>query len=262
MLNIDLKGKVAVVTGGNSGLGEASVKALSSCDAKIAICHLPSQAESAMQVLDQLGRPEDEAICLPVDISSYSSVLAMFEAIDKTFSRVDILVNNAGIDGDRDELVDADITQWEEIIKVNLFGATYCAKQALMRMKIQNSGVIVNMTSVHEYIAWSGYSAYAVSKAALSMLTKTLAQEAGGYNVRVLSVAPGAIETQINKNVWSNPTSLSDLDKKILLGRPGDAEEIGNVVAFLASPFASYITGTTIVVDGGMLDYPSFKHGG
>ncbi len=262
MLNINLEGKVALVTGGNSGLGEASVKALSNCGAKVAICHLPSQAESANLVLDQLERASDEAICVPVDISSYGSVREMYDTIDKTFQRVDVLVNNAGIDGPRKELVDADISKWEEVIKVNLFGATYCAKEALLRMKKQSSGIIINMTSVHEYIAWSGYSAYTASKAALSMLTKTLAQEAGRYHVRVIAVAPGAIKTPINKDVWSQPSSLSDLDEKILLGRPGEPEEIGNVIAFLASPLASYITGTTLVVDGGMLDYPAFVHGG
>ena len=145
---------------------------------------------------------------------------------------------------------------------MNLLGAFYCAREALKRMVPQKSGVILNISSVHEEIAWSGYSAYTASKAAVSMLTKTLAQEAAPHGVRVLSVAPGAIKTPINRSVWSDQQCLQDLLEKIPLKRIGAPEEVARMVVVLASDIASYVTGRTIFVDGGMTDYPDFAHGG
>jgi len=115
---------------------------------------------------------------------------------------------------------------------------------------------------MHEEIAWSGYSAYTASKAAVSMLTKTLAQEAAPRGVRVLAVAPGAIKTPINRSVWSDPKSLQDLLEKIPLNRIGELDEIARMVVVLVSDIASYVTGRTIFVDGGMTDNPDFAHGG
>jgi glucose 1-dehydrogenase len=129
-------------------------------------------------------------------------------------------------------------------------------------MVAQKSGVVLNISSVHEEIAWSGYSAYTASKAAVSMLTKTLAQEAASHAVRVLAVAPGAIKTPINRSVWSDPKNMKDLLEKIPLKRIGEPEEIARMVVMLVSDVASYVTGRTIFVDGGMTDYPDFAHGG
>jgi glucose 1-dehydrogenase len=157
---------------------------------------------------------------------------------------------------------EADIAAWQKVIEVNLFGAFYCAREALKRMVSQKSGVVLSTSSVHEEIAWSGYSAYAASKAAVSMLTKTLAQEAAPQGVRVLAVGPGAIKTSINRSVWSHPESLQDLLEKIPLHRIGEPEEIARMVVVLVSDVASYVTGRTVFVDGGMTDYPGFAHGG
>ena len=126
----------------------------------------------------------------------------------------------------------------------------------------QKSGVVLTISSVHEVIAWSGYSAYTASKAATSMMTKTLAQEAAPHGVRVLAVGPGAVKTSINRAVWSNPAGMQDLLEKIPLNRIGEPEEIAQMVVVLVSDVASYMTGRTIFVDGGMTDYPDFIHGG
>ena len=123
-------------------------------------------------------------------------------------------------------------------------------------------GVILNFTSVHEVIPWSGYSAYTAAKTGASMLIKTLAQEAAPHGVRVLAVAPGAIQTPINQAVWSDPQGLSDLLSKIPMGRLGQREEIAQMAVFLISDAASYVTGTTVFVDGGMTNYADFAHGG
>ncbi|MCL4357526.1 SDR family oxidoreductase [Patescibacteria group bacterium] len=148
------------------------------------------------------------------------------------------------------------------IININLIGNFYCARQALKRMVGQKSGVILNTSSVHEIIAWTGHSAYTTSKAGLSMLTKTLAQEAAPYGVRVLALAPGAIKTTINQTVWNNRAGLNDLLEKIPLHRIGEPSEVAQMAVVLVSDAASYVTGRTIFVDGGMTDYPDFAHGG
>lgn len=126
----------------------------------------------------------------------------------------------------------------------------------------KKSGVILSTTSVHEIIAWSGYSAYTAAKAGVSMMTKTLAQEAAPHGVRVLAVGPGAIRTPINKAVWSDPESNKDLLTKIPLNRIGEPNEVADMVVVLVSDVGSYITGQTIFIDGGMTDYPEFAHGG
>ena len=122
--------------------------------------------------------------------------------------------------------------------------------------------MIINITSDHVKIPWAGYTAYCSAKAGLDMLTKTLAQETADKGIRVISIAPGAIKTAINKSVWEDPEMLKDLDNKIAMGVPGDGQDVANAVLFAASSMASYMTGTTLVVDGGMLIYPDFRHGG
>jgi len=129
-------------------------------------------------------------------------------------------------------------------------------------MVTQKHGVVLILTSVHERIPWTGYSAYTASKAGLSMLTKTLALEAAPHGVRVLAIVPGAIKTPINEDVWSNPATYADLVSKIPMKRMGAPEEIACMAVILVSDVASYATETTVFVDGGMTDYPSFAHGG
>ncbi|HEX5419080.1 MAG TPA: SDR family oxidoreductase [Gammaproteobacteria bacterium] len=120
----------------------------------------------------------------------------------------------------------------------------------------------LGMKTVREVIAWSGYGAYAASKAAIGMLTKTLAQEAAPHGVRVVAIGPGAIKTPINRSVWDDPDMMRDLEEKIPMKRIGEADEIARMAAVLVSDLASYVTGRTFFVDGGMTDYPSFAHGG
>ncbi len=134
-------------------------------------------------------------MAIKADVADPSAVEKMFESIETAWDGIDILVNNAGIDGGRAFGWESIIAAWKKVIEVNLLGAFYCSREALRRMVPQKSGVILTISSVHEEIAWSGYSAYTASKAAVSMLTKTLAQEAAPHGVRVLAVAPGAIKT-------------------------------------------------------------------
>ncbi len=265
-MGIDLTGRRALVTGSSSGLGRAMAEAFAAAGARVAV-HYRSTRDAADQKAAQdlatsLGRPDAPAHAYPADISNAAEVESLFAAIDRDFGGLDILVNNAGIDGAHATCAESDPAAWETVIRVDLLGPYYCARQALRRMIPKKRGVILNITSVHEFIPWEGYSAYASAKAGLSMFTKTLAQEVADQGIRVLAIAPGAIETPINRSVWNDPAALKDLDQKIAMGRLGQPREIASVAAFLASDLASYITGTTLAVDGGMLIYPDFRHGG
>jgi NAD(P)-dependent dehydrogenase (short-subunit alcohol dehydrogenase family) len=265
-MQIDLGGKRALVTGGSSGIGAAIAQALGAAGAKVAINYLnhPETADEVAQaVYKQTGQKQkDTVMTVQADVSDPQAVEKMFGQIDAAWQGIDILINNAGIDGTSALGWEGDIADWQKVIGVNLFGPYYCARQALRRMAAQKSGVVLNISSVHERIAWTGYSAYTASKAALSMMTKTLAQEAAPLGIRVLAVAPGAIKTPINRAVWSQAAGLQDLLEKIPLKRIGEPQEIANMVVVLVSDVASYVTGCTVFVDGGMTDYPDFAHGG
>ena len=169
---------------------------------------------------------------------------------------------DVGINANRMKSFNIEEPDIERVVQVNLIGAFYCAREALKRMVHQKSGVVVFTSSVHQRIAWSGHAAYVASKAAMEMMMKTMAQEVGPYGVRVLAVAPGAVETPINAAVLSDKAWQEDLKKKVPLQRIGHPSEIASVALFLASDVASYITATTVFVDGSMTDYPSFAHGG
>src|SRR5690606_21939059 len=173
-----------------------------------------------------------------------------------------LLVNNAGIDGERAMVWEISPEDWRQVIEVNLFGTFYCTREALRRMVPRKDGVIINVSSVHEVVPWGGYSHYCASKAALAMLTKTAALEAAAHGVRLVSLAPGAIRTPINEDVRSDPEMRRDLHAKIPMRRTGSPEEMARLLVALASDTGSYITGTTILADGGMALYADFLEGG
>ena len=260
-MNISLAGKRALVTGGNSGLGAAIALALGEAGAKVAINYM-GHPRAAAALAKTIKQQSGEAVAIQADISDPKAVAKLFRQMDATWGGIDILINNAGIDGPSALGWKADIVAWRKVVEVNLFGTFYCAHEALKRMVPRKRGVILSTTSVHEEIAWSKHSAYTSSKAAISMLTKTLAQEAAPHGVRVLAVGPGAIKTPINRSVWSNLKRMQDLLEKIPLQRIGEPDEIARMVVVLVSDTASYVTGRTIFVDGGMTDYPDFSHGG
>ncbi|WP_308387993.1 glucose 1-dehydrogenase [Acidithiobacillus sp. AMEEHan] len=261
MIGIELRDRVAVVTGASGGLGQAMARTLAAAGARVAV-HYGRDQKGADTVVNEIRAAGGTADAFAADISDPEAVAALMTAVESKFQGLDILVNNAGMDGARAVVGKDDPQRWQQVIAVDLFGPYYCARAAIPHMEKKQRGVIINVTSVHEFIPWKGYSAYTSAKAGLSMFTKTLAQETADRGIRVVAIAPGAIQTPINQDVWSNPETLKDLDEKISMGRLGKPEEVANVVAFLSSDLASYITGTTLAVDGGMLIYPEFRHGG
>ncbi len=260
-MELHLGEKRALVTGANSGIGAAVAAGLAAAGARVCVNFVEAEA-AAEGVVEGIRRAGGEAMALRADVSDAGQVRGMFARLDEAWGGLDVLVNNAGIDGPRALAWEADPAAWERVLRVDLVGAFLCAREALRRMVAQRRGVVLNLTSVHEKIAWSGYSAYTAAKAGLAMLTRTLAQEAAPFGVRVVSLAPGAIRTAINRAVWSDEAILADLLAKIPLGRMGEVEEVARVATFLASDAASYVTGSTVYADGGMTDYPGFAHGG
>jgi glucose 1-dehydrogenase len=260
-MDLNLSGKRVLVTGGNTGLGAAIATAFAAEHARVAINYI-AEPEAAQSLALQLRATAADVLTLEADISDAAAVESMFGQLDKNWGGIDILINNAGIDGPRALAWEADLVAWSRVLQINLNGAFHCARAALRRMVAQRSGVVLNTSSVHEQIAWSGYSAYAASKAGLSMLSKTLAQEAGPFGVRVLCIAPGAIRTTINASVWQDPSGAHDLLSKIPLGRVGEPKDVARLAVVLASEVADYVTATSVFIDGGMSDYPAFGHGG
>jgi NAD(P)-dependent dehydrogenase (short-subunit alcohol dehydrogenase family) len=260
-MDIQLKGKRVIVTGGNSGIGEAMALAFADAGADIAINYVTNEpaAKKLVQAIEAKGR---KALALEANVAEEQQVIRMFDELDRAWGGVDVLLDNAGIDGKRMLSFDAQPSDIERVVNVNLVGAFYCAREALKRMVKQKSGVVLFTSSVHQRIAWSGHAAYVATKAAVEMMMKTMAQEAGPHGVRVLSIAPGAVATPINAAVLNDRTWQQDLLKKVPLQRIGQPEDIASVALFLASDQASYVTATTVFVDGGMTDYPAFAHGG
>jgi NAD(P)-dependent dehydrogenase (short-subunit alcohol dehydrogenase family) len=256
---IDLSEKHVLITGGSGGIGSAMAHAFAEAGAFVAVNYVGSHAV-ADALVNEIGA--DRAMAIAADVSDEAQVEAMFAAIESRWKSPDVVVNNAGIEVEARPAWELSADDWRRVIDINLTGPFLCAGCALRQMIRRRSGVIINVTSVHEIIAWRDHSAYTASKAGLSMLTRNLAQEAGPFGVRVLSLAPGAIRTPINANMWGSDSGLADLRSKTPFGRIGEPEEVAAMAVILASDAASYMTGTTVFVDGGMTDYPSFMHGG
>ena len=256
-----LEGRHALVTGANSGIGRGIALRLAQEGASVAINYI-SRPEDAAAVVKEIEAANVKGIAVQADVSNEQQVDAMIERAVTELGGLDILVNNAGFETHHDFL-EMPVDAWRKVIDVDLTGAFICAQRAARVMVNSGTGgAIVNITSVHQIIPWGGFAHYCAAKAGLDMMSKTIASELATQKVRVNSVAPGAIKTPINQNVWSDPAGLSDLLRKIPTERMGEIEEIAKAVAFLCSDEASYITGATLYVDGGMTLYPEFRHGG
>jgi glucose 1-dehydrogenase len=260
-VNRRLEGKRALVTGASSGIGRAVAQRLAREGASVAVNYL-SNLQSAEEVVKEISATGVKGLAVQADVSNSHEVDAMFERAIAELGGLEILVNNAGMETHH-PFLEMPLDAWRKVIDVDLTGAFLCAQRAARVMTQSGAGgSIVNITSVHQIIPWGGYAHYCAAKAGLDMMSKTIALELATQKVRVNSVAPGAIATPINQHVWGNPDTLIDLLRKIPTERVGKPEEIATVVAFLCSDEASYVTGATLYVDGGMTLYPEFRHGG
>ena len=263
-----LKGQTALVTGANSGIGEAIVKAMAAAGANVCVNYISNQ-DATEQIVRQITGTGGEAVAIKADISKENEVTDMFDAVIEQYGTIDILVSNAGIQRDS-KFEEMSLDQWNEVIGVNLTGAFLCARQAIREFLRREkpaamskaNGKIIFISSVHEVIPWTHHANYASSKGGIMMLMKTIAQEMASRKIRVNSIAPGAIKTPINRQAWDSPEAAAELRKLIPYGRIGEPDDIARAAVWLASDEADYITGTTIFVDGGMLLYPGFRTGG
>jgi glucose 1-dehydrogenase len=252
-----LKGRKALVTGADSGIGQGIAYELAAHGAAVAINHLgnPAAADAMAEEIQGAG---GRAIAVPMDVSREEDVQRAFAQATEALDGLDLLVNNAGVERPF-RLVDMELEWWRKVIDVNLTGTFLCSRQAARIMLERGSrGAIVNITSVHETIPWEEYSHYCASKGGQRMFTQSIARELAPHGIRVVSVAPGAIETPINRDVLADSEQRKTVEAEIPLGRWGNVSDIVGVVAFLASEQADYIVGSTVFVDGGMLLYPRF----
>jgi glucose 1-dehydrogenase len=263
-----LKGQKALVTGANSGIGMATAVALGESGADVMVNYVVGD-DAALEVVEKIRSGGSRALAYRADVSQEGEVEAMFRSMFQKFGTIDILVANAGLQQDA-PLETMTLAQWNKVIGVNLTGQFLCAREAVREFKRRgvvpqvscSAGKIICMSSVHEIIPWAGHVNYAASKGGIMLMMKSIAQEVAPYRIRVNSIAPGAIRTPINRPAWETPSAYAKLMNLIPYNRIGEPEDIARAVAWLASDLADYITGSSIIVDGGMTLYPGFATGG
>jgi glucose 1-dehydrogenase len=249
---MSLKGKVAIVTGGNSGIGQAIVLELARQHVNVVIdyvCH-PEATEALEREVGKLG---DQSIGVEADVSNLADLEMLVDKAVSRFGRLDIMVNNAGVET-RTSILDTTEDQYERVMAINLksafFGTQIAAKQMI---KQGGGGRIINISSVHEDWPMPGNTPYCLSKGGMRMLTRTAGVELARHNILVVGVGPGAVETPINVGTMQDAAKLARLSNAIPLGRMARPEEIASVVGFLAGGGASYLAATTIFADGGIM---------
>jgi glucose 1-dehydrogenase len=258
--NSENKNKIAVVTGSSEGIGKAIAVTFARSGEYSGIVVNSRKLEEAQRVSDEIKALGCNSIAIQADVSKEQDCIRLIEETIRQYGRIDVLVNNAGIQKDV-PFEQTTIEEWYKIIGVDLTGPFVCSREAIKHMEKQhrpNGGCIINISSVHQTIPKPHYVPYATSKAGIEMMTKTMALELAKDNIRANLVAPGAIETNMNSELKEDKEMLEKVLNQIPVRRIGSPEEVANVVEFLASDKASYVTGTTFYVDGGMVLYPSF----
>jgi len=250
---MSLQNKVAIVTGGNSGIGQAIVLELARQGAAGLVIDYVVHPEATAELEGEIAKLGCQTIGVDADVSKIDDLQKLVDAAVAHFGRLDILVNNAGIET-RTSVLDTTEDQYDTVLKINLksafFGTQIAAKQMI---KQGEGGRIINITSVHEDWPMPGNTPYCLAKGGMRMLTRTAGVELAPHNILVVGVGPGAVATPINLSTMEDPAKLQKLNSAIPLGRMARPEEIASVVAFLAGDGASYLTATSIFADGGLM---------
>jgi glucose 1-dehydrogenase len=252
-----LEGRRALVTGATTGIGRGTAFELAAHGAAVAINHR-GKVDEARTMVEAIEAAGGRAAQVAMDVSVEDDVARGFAEARDAFGGLDLVVNNAGVEAPF-EVVDMPLAEWEKVIAVNLTGVFLCTREAARIMRAaQTRGAIVMISSVHEVIPWMRFSHYCASKGGLKLFTQSVARELAPHGIRVLSIAPGAIETPINATVMDDPEQQRRVRDEIPLGRWGVVADVARAVAWAASDHAEYVVGTTIFVDGGMTLYPNF----
>lgn len=246
-----LQDKVALVTGAATGIGKAIAIEMARRGAGVVINYIGPPGP-AQDVVKTIKADNGTALAIEADVSNSQQVSRMIAQTVAQLGRIDVLVNNAGIEKQSPFLELAE-TDWDRIIAVDLKGPFLCTQAAAREMAKRRKGTIINISSVHEDLPFPGYAPYCAAKGGLRMLCRDLALELAPYNINIVNVAPGAIDTPINEQTLNNPEKVLALKREIPLGRVGQPQDVARLVCYLASDDASYITGTTVVIDGGLM---------
>lgn len=254
-----LQGRRALVTGADSGIGQAIAYELAAHGAAVAIDHVgPPDVAAAMA--QEIARGGGTAFPLEMDVADEQAVAHGFEQARERLGGLDLLVNNAGVE-QQFPLVEMELAQWRRVIDINLTGVFLCSRAAARIMAAAGASgprAIVNISSVHETIPWEGFSHYCATKGGVKLFAQSIAKELAPHGVRVVNVAPGAIDTPINAGVLADPAARRAVEDQIPLGRWGTVGDVAAAVAWVASEQGGYVTGSTLFVDGGMTTYPGF----
>lgn len=247
-----LSGKVAIVTGAGTGIGQGIADRLGAEGVKVIVDYVgdPTGANQTERSVEKTG---SQAEIVAADVTKLADVTSLVEEAWKHFGSADILVNNAGVEH-KSDFWDTQESEFDKVMAVNLRGPFFLTQAFVRRLReAKKPGRIINISSVHEDMAFPGFATYCCSKGGMRMLMRDLAVELGSLGITVNNVAPGAIATPINKALLNDKPKLNALLAKIPLGRLGAPEDVAGLVAFLASDDAAYVTGSTFVVDGGLM---------
>ncbi len=247
----DLTGKVAIITGGSRGIGEAIALAMSEFGAKVVLSS--RKIEGLNAVKEKIEAAGGTAHCIPAHMGNLESLQAVVNGTIEKFGTIDILVNNAATNPVFGPMMNADTAVWDKIMDVNLKGVFFLTKAVANIMMEKRSGSIINISTEAALRPTPGLGIYSISKAGLDMVTKAFALELGPYGIRINGIAPGLVQTRFSQALWGNEEIRKVAESKIPLGRIAQPEEIAGLAVFLASDAASFITGETVLVDGGAM---------
>lgn len=260
MVYKDLRGKVAVITGGSKGIGSAIAERYGKEGMNIVINYNSDKA-GANVALTKIVEAGGNGVIVQADISTEEGVQRLVDTAIKEFGDLDIWVNNAGMENQQ-PTAKLTLENWQRVLNVNLNGVFLGSKAAINYFIDHNKkGNIINMSSVHEKIPWPTFAHYAASKGGVKLFSETIAMEYAERDIRVNAIGPGAINTPINAKKFADPERLKTTTNMIPMKRIGKPEEVAAAAAWLASDESSYVTGVTLFVDGGMTLYPSFQDG-
>jgi NAD(P)-dependent dehydrogenase (short-subunit alcohol dehydrogenase family) len=247
--SLSLEGEVALVTGGKRGIGRDIALALATAGADVAVCGRVVEGELEA-VAEEIGKIGRRSLAIQVDTSQKASVENLVKKVIDQFGAIDVLVNNAGVLA-KAPILETSEDVWDQHMNTNLKGCFLCSQAVGKRMIERKKGRIINMASDLAFMAVPNMGAYSISKAGIVMLTRALARELGNHGVRVNAIAPGLVRTEMSQPNWSDPGILEAMEAMIPLGRIGETRDIVGTALFLASNASAYISGVTIMANGG-----------